>query len=84
MAALLIGAPKVCKDGPNVRLLAGNWNVKVRGLIDSVLHLVVGDDKIPLASGDHKLTLSNPSEARVEIHTRGTENCVSIIAQRVK
>jgi len=81
MAALLIGAPKVCREGANVRLKAGSWVVRVKGLRDSILSLLVGDSSYQLSNGEHKLDLSNPVEAKVEIHERGTEDYVTIIAE---
>lgn len=84
MAALLLCAPKVCKDGPNVRLLAGSWTVKTRGLTNSHLSLLVNGAKISLASEVHKLTLSKPSEAIVRIEKCGNEDLISVIAVRTK
>lgn len=81
MAALLIGAPKVARDVANVRLRAGSWVVMVKGLRDSILNLLVGDSSYQLSNGEHKLALANPCEARIEIHKRGTEDYVTVIAE---
>lgn len=81
MAALLIGAPKTSKGGPVVRLKAGAWVIKCRGMVNSLLHLDAGDSSIPLREGDHKLVLNQGCEAIVTFVERGSEDYVSVIAE---
>lgn len=78
--ALLIGAPKSSAGGGKVRLRAGAWLIKIRGLVDSKLHLIIDELSIPLLP-DHKLSLSNPTEAIVSFSERGTEDYVTVTAE---
>jgi hypothetical protein len=81
MAALFIGTPRTTKGAAVVRLKAGAWVIKCRGVVDSLLHLKLGDSGIPLAEGEHKLALDQPCEAIVLLLNRGSEDYVSVIAE---
>lgn len=78
--ALLIGAPKSSAGGGKVRLMAGEWLIRVRGLVDSKLNLNVNQSLVPLLP-DHKLSLSTPTEAIVTFAERGSEDYVSVTAE---
>lgn len=81
--ALLIGAPHSSSGGGKVRLMAGSWIIKIKGLIDSKLHIEVDDVRVPLEP-DHKLVLCQGSEANVTWCHRGTEPYISVTAEKVK
>lgn len=81
--ALLIGAPQSSAGGGKVRLMAGDWIIKVKGLVNSKLHLHVDETVVPLEL-DHKLALPQGCEASVSFSERGSEDYVSIIAEKIK
>lgn len=81
--ALLIGAPQSSAGGGTVRLMAGSWVIKAKGLISSKLHLHIDDSTVPLEP-DHKLVLDQGCEARVSFTERGSEDYVSIIAEKLR
>ena len=81
MAALLIGSPRTSSGGPIVRLKAGNWIIRCKGIVDSLLRLSAGDSVLPLRDGEHKLVLAEPVEANVAFVERGSEDYVSVIAE---
>lgn len=78
---LLVGCPKSSSGGGKVRLMAGSWIIKTVGAVDSILHLIVGDSRVPLES-DHKLVLDEGGVANVEWHTRGTEDYITVLAEK--
>lgn len=92
--ALLSGAnPRVCKDGPVVRLSSGKWRIDFEGVRESVLWIQLTskpferqdeDQVVPLPITDgHEVTLHIPSNARVIFQHRGSEPFISVMAQKV-
>lgn len=82
--ALLVGAnPRVCKEGPLVRLSKGFWNIRCVGVVDSELHLHAegsADTIIPLPNnvppsigGDRNVSLS--------ISKAGSELFIGVFAE---
>ena len=78
---LLIGGPRSSSGGGKVRLMAGSWIIRTFGKVDSVLHLIVGDSRVPLEP-DHKLDLCEGCEANVEWHARGSEDYITVLAEK--
>lgn len=79
--ALIAGAnPRVCKEGPKVRLFAGNWKFCVENHKDSamVLHTELG--QLPIHH-DKEFTSSGEC-VQVKING-GTENYISVFAEHI-
>jgi len=83
--ALLSGAnPRVCKEGPTVRLLKGSWAIGVQGIIDSELTLHV--DGYECTNVWHPgMTLHIDEAELVKLHfsKRGSESFIVAFAEKV-
>lgn len=81
---LIIGArPPYCKAGAQVPLLRGEWEVTVRGLIDTVLTL--WSDRPPTSTllTKEPVIISGSRNVRVYIKEPGREEHISVYARRL-
>ena len=81
--ALLIGAPSSSSGSGKTRLMAGDWIIKVKGLVNSKLHLHLDETIVPLEL-DHKLVLERGCEARISFAERGSEDYVTVLAEKIR
>lgn len=92
--ALLSGAnPRVCKDGPTVRLSSGKWKIEYEGVCSTELIILITskpfesqdeDQIVPFRITDgHEITLHAPANVKLMIHQRGAEPFISVMAQKV-
>ena len=82
--ALLVGAvPQRCTQGPIVRLLPGQWVLRVEGLRDSTLRFNAQDHAgdTSLVDGT-RIGVLIPCDFQVEFVKRGTEPFINVFAER--
>jgi hypothetical protein len=82
--ALLLGArPQQSSGGPIVRLLRGTYNLLVHGHSDS--RMVVNVDGLEYAlSVPMEIESTSEMSVKVDFVERGTEDSISIFAERVE
>lgn len=79
--ALLAGAnPRVCEEGPLVRLSAGHWNIVSEGVVDSELSLTDASGSSAKLNGITDLEMHTGGAMRVVFTKRGTEPFISFYA----
>lgn len=82
--ALLLGAhPKRCTTGPVVTLPKGTYRLLTDNLQTSKLTLWVNGSSSDVTQNS-EFTLSDSERVRVEFTERGSENYVTVIAERIK
>lgn len=83
--ALLSGAnPRSCKHGPVVRLAPGKWRLDVQGIVDSTLLLhVTGYECSNIAHSGMVINCEDTEEVQLSFGLRGTEQYLTVIAERV-
>lgn len=91
--SLLVGAiPRTAARGPKVRLQRGKWKLGCEGLIDSKLSLTISfpphhprseDSYKFAATRDKEFELEGFALVHVEIEEKGTEQHISIFAEKV-
>lgn len=83
--ALLAGAnPRVCAEGPLVRLKAGHWNIISEGVVDSELALTDESGNSAKLNGCTALELGCNSTFKVVFTKRGTEPFINFYADDTK
>ncbi len=80
--ALLSGVnPRVCKNGPRVRLHEGSWKLSTVGLVDSKLALLIDGVEFSI---DKEFNFIVPFVGQLIFLERGTEEHFSVFAEPVK
>lgn len=80
--ALLAGAnPRVCEEGPLVRLKEGHWKIISEGVVDSILALTDTSGASAKLNGITALELYDGGAFRVVFTKRGTEPFINLYAE---
>jgi hypothetical protein len=81
---LLFGAdPKVARFGPKVLLGDGQWRIVTEGVTNSRLGLSHNPPGLGVINGNN-LLIDGPREVFVQVIEGGTEEHISVFAERVR